>query len=256
MFNSHNFDVLGSTLASTLRRWRGTMGSSKTAQPEKAPELFDREGCPHCRLVREALTELNLDAMIYPVPQGGVRHRQRLQELSGGDTVPFLYDPNTDEKIAGAQAIVTYLFRQYRAKQPPAALRESFINMTGSRLATLVRGGKGLTAAPSNAPKKPLALYSFESSPFSRLVRERLCELELPYLLVNLSKQQLADLGPAAQRLHLGDYKPLPGSKREAFLKEHGRVQAPFLVDPNRGEGAGLFESAEIIKYLNAAYAV
>ncbi len=34
-------------------------------------------------LVREALTELDLDAIIYPCPKGGVRFRQKAQELGG-----------------------------------------------------------------------------------------------------------------------------------------------------------------------------
>lgn len=37
-------------------------------------------------------------------------------------------------------------------------------------------------------PSKTLELYGFENDGESRLVREALCELELPYLLVNVGQ--------------------------------------------------------------------
>ena len=249
----HTLDVINSSLASTLRRWRGTTGSKKTVQPAKLPEIYDREGCPRCRLVREAITELNLNVLVYPCPEGGTRYTARLEELSDDQALPFLYDPNTGQKIAGAQKIIDYLFGQYRGKSAPPALTENFINVAASSLSGKLRGNRGLQAKVSRPAPKKLTLYSFESSPFSRPVREKLCEYELAYQLVNLSKQQLADIGPAGRRLHFGDYKPLAGTKREAFLNQYGRVQVPFLVDPNTG--TEMFESFKILKYLDARYA-
>ncbi len=126
--------------------------------------------------------------------------------------------------------------------------------MIKSRLATVVRGSKGLEAKPSRPTDHDMTLYSFESSPYSRMVRERLCELEVPYKLVNLGKQQRADVGPATFRLHLGEYKPLPNTKRSTMLAEVGNVQVPYLIDPNLE--AELFESADILQYLNQNYAL
>lgn len=249
---NRNLDLLTSTLASTLRGWRGTKGSAKAQQPARPPELFDAEGDPECRLVREALSELDLDAMIYPCPQGGTRHRARLQQLSGGEEVPFLYDPNTGRKLQGAGAIVDYLFNQYGNRSAPLALASNRLNLLTSKLATRLRKQAGTIAKPSRPAAQPMTLYSFESSPFSRLVRERLSELEIPYLLINLSKQQLADMGPANFRLHRGPYRPLPNSKREAMLKRYGRVQVPFLIDPN--QELEMFESADILRYLDTHY--
>ncbi|WP_020409223.1 glutathione S-transferase N-terminal domain-containing protein [Hahella ganghwensis] len=251
--NSHIRNVINSTLASTTRFWRGTSGSKKTQQPEHLPELYDREGCPKCRLVREALTELNLDAMIYPCPEGGSRFAEKLESLSGDCSVPFLVDPNTETRISGAQEIIEYLFLEYRGSEPPKQISETALNLVSSHLTTWVRGLKGTQVKASLAPSKPLTLYSFESSPFSRPVRERLCELEIPYRLINLSKQQWADMGPAGHRLHLGKYRPLPGSKRELFLQQHGEVQVPYLVDPNHQ--TELFESVRILRYLDDYYA-
>ncbi len=88
---------------------------------------------------------------------------------------------------------------------------------------------------------------------FQRPVRETMCALELPYHLVNLGKLEWADMGPATMRFSTGPYKPKQGSKRAAFLKEHGRVQVPFLIDPNHD--VKMFESSEIVAYLEKTYA-
>lgn len=246
-------DITTSTLASTLRRWRGTSASKVALQPEESIVLFDREGCPECRFVREALTELNLNVMVAPCPKGG-RDLKRLSEESGSSLLPRLFDPNTDINLVGRDQIVPYLFKEYRGVEVPKQLQRSLLNDTSSKLASLLRNNAGVHARPSKEAKQPLTLYSFESSPFSRVVRERLCELEIPYLLVNLGKQQLADMGTPGLRFNLGRYQPLENTKREAFFKRHGNVQVPFLVDPNTG--AELFESQEIVKYLNSTYAL
>ncbi len=244
--------VGSSVLASTLRGWRGAMASRKVQQPALLPELYDREGCAHSRFVREALTELNLDVRIVPVPLGSSRNIELLQSVSAQDKVPFLFDPNTGSKLVGSDAIINYLFTTYAGRKPPEQLRATQFNVFKSRLATVVRGSRGLEAKPSIPVEKDLTLYSFEASPYSRLVRERLCELELPYKLINIGKQQRADLGPSNFRLHLGEYKPIPNTKRSYFLSEHGNVQVPYLIDPNTN--LDLFESMDILDYLKQNY--
>ncbi len=244
-------DLTTSTIASTLRSWRGTSASKTAIQPEQLLVLFDREGCPECRFVREALTELNLDAMIAPCPIGG-RDIKRLKLDAGSDDLPRLYDPNTEANLAGRENIINYLYSEYRGIEPPSQLKSSFINNTSSRLASLVRRNAGIKAIPSRQAKTPLTLYSFESSPFSRPVKEKLCELELPYRLINLGKQQLADMGPANFHFTLKPYRPIENTKRDAFFKKHGNVQVPYLEDPNTGEA--LFESQDIVDYLQKTY--
>ena len=245
--------VGSSVLASTLRGWRGASASRTVQQPAQLPELYDREGCAHCRFVREALTELNLDVRIVTIPLGGTRYRQQLMDVSGSDQVPYLVDPNTGEKLGGSNAIVEYLYRHYSSRTVPPQLKATGANVIKSKLATVVRGSQGLEVRPSKPVTLDMTLYSFEASPYSRLVRERLCELELPYKLVNIGKQQMADVGPATFRLHLGEYKPLPNTKRSLMLEERGNVQVPYLIDPNLK--ADLFESEDILQYLNQNYA-
>ena len=49
--------------------------------------------------VREALTLLDLDVLIYPCPKGGTTFRPRARELSGKEQFPFLVDPNRGAKL-------------------------------------------------------------------------------------------------------------------------------------------------------------
>lgn len=248
---NHNLDIALSTMASTLRMWRGTSSTRSNIQPPKELVLFDREGDPQCRRVREVLTAMDLDVTIAPCPIGG-RNIKQLKAESGNATLPMLYDSNTEERRIGADNVIQYLFKQYRGADAPEKYFEGSLTTLGSQVATLFRNQAGLKARPSIQPEKPLTLYSFESSPYSRPVRERLCELEIPYYLINLGKQKWSDMGPAKPRLTLKPYRPLAGTKRDAFFKQHGNVQVPYLIDPNTG--VCMFESADILAYLSQTY--
>ncbi len=236
---------------SVVRAARGSVVKHGGKKPKKLIELYEAEYCPFCRYVREALTELDLDAVIYPVPKKGTRFRSKVEKLGGKPTVPFLRDPNTGTHMYDSEAIVNYLYSHYGpegATAPARVLRTSV-------MATAMRGTQGMFAKPSQAPAKRLELYSFESSPYCRMVRETLCELEIPYVLHSVGKGSavpVAWLTPAARKfLKLTDSTPLT-ENRQRLKKRAGRVQVPYLVDPNTG--AALFESAEIQKYLRETY--
>ena len=103
------------------------------------------------------------------------------------------------------------------------------------------------------APEQLLELWSFEGSPYTRLVREVLTELEIPYILHNVAKERWQDIGPANLRLKPGQYIPLPNGKREKVVEVMGRdIQVPYLVVPNTG--VKMFESAKIVEYLKKQY--
>lgn len=249
----HTIDIISSTLASSVRSWRGTSASRTIQAPAQTLTLFDREGCPKCRLVREAFTELNLDVVIIPCPKEG-KNLNQLKKDTGYSEVPVLVDANTGQKVQGADAAVSYLFEEYRGKKPPKQLIANKLNLLASSMASGIRLNAGITARPAKNAEQPLTLYSFESSPFSRPVRELLCELELPYLLVTLGKQQRSDMGPANFRFTRKPYQPLANSKRASFFEQHGNVQVPYLIDPNTQ--TELFESADIIQYLKSTYLI
>jgi glutathione S-transferase len=225
------FDVTSSIAATLIRLAGGVSSRSVGSRPSETLILYDFESCPFCRKVREALTELDLDARILPCPKRGERYRPELVQRGGKPQFPYLIDPNTGRELYESDDIVDYLYAEYGDGAAAPRPKGMFPVVSGS-LASLVRARRGTFAAPSRAPAEPLELWSFEASPFCRLVRERLCELELPYLLHNVGKGS---------------------AKREAFETRFGRMQVPYLLDPNTGKG--LYESAEIVAYLDATYA-
>ncbi|MDR3419521.1 MAG: glutathione S-transferase N-terminal domain-containing protein [Nevskia sp.] len=250
--------VASSVVASSLRGWRGTAAfRPRTRQPEQPLQLYEFEACPYCRLVREALTELDLDAVIHPCPRGGTRFRPEVKARGGKLQFPFLFDPNTGRGIYESADIIDYLSQTYGGRLRAARGAARRLALGSATLASLARRDlkhlPGLRARPSKAPQQPLELYSFESSPYSRLVREVLCELELPYLLRNTAKARWEDMGPPSMRRTFFAETPVEGRNRQRLLELAGRVQVPYLVDPNTS--TALFESADIIRYLEAEYA-
>ena len=250
----HGLAVFSSVLASQLRGWRGSVSFRPAKRmPEKPLELYDIEASPYCRLVREALCEMDIDVMVYPCPAKGTRFRPKAQELGGKQQFPYFVDPNTGAAMYESLDITDYIAKTYegRVRIARGARRSAAVGM--GILATVTRGLRGLKARPSTAPAKPLELYSFESSPFSRLVREVLCELELPYLLRNTGKARKSDIGPPAWRDKWFKGPKDTSRNRKALLARSGHVQVPYLVDPNTG--VEMYESKDIIAYLEKTYA-
>lgn len=250
-------EVGTSVLASTLAGWRGSMTQRPAERlPVKPLELYEFEACPYCRLVRETLTELDLDAMIHPCPKGGKRFRARAQTLGGKQQYPFLLDPNTGARLYGSDTIIAYLGKTYGGPVRKRAGLRLRLAVGSSMAATAARawmGVRGLNMQPSRAPKQPLELYSFESSPYSRLAREVLCELELPYLLRNTGKARMSDMGPPSFRDRLFKGPRDTSRNRKALLERTQHVQVPYLIDPNTG--VEMYESAAIVDYLRKTYA-
>ncbi|MEN9866192.1 MAG: hypothetical protein RL748_1782, partial [Pseudomonadota bacterium] len=120
---SPTLNLISSSLASTLRFWNGTWGKLASTAPVQTLQLFDREDDARCRLVREVLTELDLDVMIYPCPLGGKRFAKQRRKLAPkAGAVPVLHDPNTGHSISSAGPIIDYLFQHYAAQPIPARL--------------------------------------------------------------------------------------------------------------------------------------
>jgi glutathione S-transferase len=224
-------DVFTSGLTSVGRLGAGHAVGELGERPEQPLELYEFESCPFCRKVREALTVLDLQAMVMPCPKGGERYRPTVRERGGKALFPFLVDPNTGEQMYESDDIVRYLFTRYGDGRVPGLLAMGPLNTLSSVLAGMPRAAVGTRVEPSRLPEEPLELYSMEASPFCRLVREKLCTLELPYLLHNVGKNS---------------------PSREAFVKRSGKMMVPWLSDPNTG--TELFESADIVHYLQETY--
>jgi glutathione S-transferase len=250
---AHDLDVVSSAITTLLRGGVGIATRPAAARPNYLFELYEFESCPYCRLVREALTELDLDALIYPCPKGGERFRPKVEVLGGKTQFPFLVDPNTARSMYESADIVRYLFENYGGGELPLHWRFMDAQKFSSTVAGLVRAGRGQRARASVAPEKPLELYAFESSPYARLVRERLCELEIPYVLRACGRTTASDWVPPGLRRAFGVEAAPETLNRRALLARAGVLSIPYLIDPNTD--TALAESAAILAYLEATYA-
>ena len=224
-------DVLTSVAASLARLGSGAQVGELGRRPEKTLELYEFEGCPYCRKVREALSILDLDAVIYPCPKGGRRFREELIARGGKAQFPYLVDPNTGKEMYESDEIVRYLFETYGDGKVPLLLSLPLVTDLSAQIASAWRPTRGIRSKPSHPPEQMLELYSFEASPFCRIVREELCMLEIPYLL-----QNVAGGSP----------------RREAFTARSGQMRVPYLADPN--QSTEMFESEDIVAYLESSY--
>ncbi len=113
----------------------------------------------------------------------------------------------------------------------------SAIDNAHSFAASILRLPRGLFVKKENQknpprPTKALRVYEFEACPFCRKVREEMTELDLNY--INISCPQGAT------------------QKREALEERGGKVQFPYLIDPNTG--VEMYDSEDIITYLAETY--
>lgn len=81
-------------------------------------------------------------------------------------------------------------------------------------------------------PAQLLELYSMEGCSTCRRVRQTLTELDIDYVHRSCPR---------------GD-----SESRRRLLERAGKVQVPYLVDPNHG--VEMFESADIIRHLVSVY--
>jgi glutathione S-transferase len=214
---SRKLQVLGGFIASGVRFATATSIGRLGPRPEQLLEMWDNERSAQARSVREALSLLDLDARVNP----SVLLRE-----------PRLLDPNAGGvELEGAEAIVRHLYEKYGARPAPRLLHAPPVRAaTGLAMDWLT---PRVRRHPSRVPPRTLELWSFESSPYCRLVRTVLTGLELPYLLHNVAKDS---------------------PRREAFVARSGKMQVPYLFDPNTG--AELFESRRIEQYLMSTYAL
>ena len=241
-----------SMISTLLRASNGIQSTPAAHKPQELLQLYDIENCPYCRLVREALTELDLDAEVYPCPKSGERFRPEATDRGGKAQFPYLVDPNTEVEMYESLDIIAYLFETYGQREVPLKWKAGQLQILGSMMASAPRVSHGMRVKPGTAPEYLLELYSFESSPYARPVRELLCELEIPYIVRNCGRTQLQEwiLPPIRERLNIRTDSEL--GNRQVLQDTEGRVSIPYLYDPNTERG--LFESADILEYLQQTY--
>ncbi len=227
---------VGSFAATVVRLGRGisaaVTGEGRRA-PERLLELWDFEGCPYCRKVREVLSELDLDYLARPVARGSGR-RAELVARGGKMQAPYLVDPNTGTALYESDDIIAYLNATYGggARAGWRLPVPSVLDNLHSALASAVRLGRGARARKARHDAlEPLLLYNMEGSPYCRKVREALSELDLSHVVRNL---------------------PKGSPKRAELVQRGGKMQVPYLVDPNTGRA--MYESDDIVAYLEERY--
>ena len=203
-----------------------------TTRPAKPVTLYEYEGSPYCKKVREACSVLDLDVLFKPCPQGSLAFRAESKAL-GATTYPFLLDENTGAKMSESDDIIEYLFSTYGGETKiPFLLRRGGLATNSTAYAAALARMKGLSARQAKKmPEQPLELWTYEISPFSKLVREKLTELCLP---------------------HVVKYCPRGSEKRDELYTTVGHFQVPFLRDPNTGKA--MFESKDICEYVEREY--
>ncbi|KAL6559185.1 hypothetical protein OROHE_006554 [Orobanche hederae] len=190
-------------------------------RPEKPIEIYEFESCPFCRKVREIVSVLDLDLNFCP----------KVSQMGGKPQFPYMVDPNTGVSMYESDDIIKYLVGKYGDGNVPLMLSLGPFTTLMEGLAMLGRMGSSYT--PSKLPDKPLEIWAYEASPFCKVVREVLVELELPHVLRSCAR----------------------GSpKRNLLYQRVGHFQVPYLEDPNTG--IQMFESADIVDYLRTTYAL
>jgi anaphase-promoting complex subunit 7 len=158
-----------------------------------------------------------------------------VREYGGKEQFPYLIDPNTGVSMYESGEIVKYLFQQYgRGKKPSTGLLESTL-FTGW-MPTILRAGRGMSLwekTTPNSPPKKLELFSYENNQYARIVRETLCELEIPYILQNVGEGSL---------------------RTKLLLDTSGSKEVPYIIDPNTGAQIGGHKN--ILSYLFETYSI
>ncbi|MDH3689735.1 MAG: glutathione S-transferase N-terminal domain-containing protein [Gammaproteobacteria bacterium] len=226
-------DIATSFLASAARLGTGLYVGALGPRPLKLLQLFEFEGCPFCRKVREALAILDLDAQVYPCPKGGQRYRPLVHARGGMSQFPYLVDPNTGQSMYESSLIVRYLFTNYGNGSVPLMLKLRPLADLTSTLASYMRLFRGTYYHNARRPKKLLELYGIEPCPDSRCAREELSRLEIAYVLRNVSRNS---------------------PRREQVKTRIGTNNLPYLVDPNTGTHVGAV--GDIVRYLRETYAL
>jgi len=229
----------------SIRDGSSVMNAEDVPRPKRPLVLYEYDASPYCKRVREFINLLDLTVEYRPCPgarQG--KFSDELYEKTGRRTVPYLYDPNTDQGLFESSDQIEYLLANYGPVDESTYDRKALwpitfeaFSMFTSTLCAITLGMPGArkqtNARPDNEEMQPVELWGYEASPFVRNVREKLGTLCLPHVMISCSKGS---------------------ANRDKMVAKTGRFQVPYLVDPNTG--VEMYESEEIVKYLEEVYTV
>ncbi|KAE8775266.1 hypothetical protein D1007_52257 [Hordeum vulgare] len=160
------------------RKVKETSKVGQCPRPAKPIEIYEFEG-----YVREMVSVLDLDVLYYPCPKGGPTFRPKVLEMGGKKQFPYMVDPNTGVAMYESDDIINYLAKTYGDGSVPTMLKLGLLTTITAGLALSGRSGKGSSYSPAKLPSQPIEIWAYEGSPFCKIARETLVELELPHLL-------------------------------------------------------------------------
>jgi glutathione S-transferase len=217
--------------ASVLRGGRGLVAQSGARQPARMLEIYEFEGCPFCRKVRDVMSELDLEYVARTSARGSAK-RDAIMARGCKHQFPYLVDPNTGSEMYESEDIIDYLCKTYGEGRAVLARVLSPVNTVSAALASAARPrGSRVRARRDVQPEQLLELYNFEASPYCRKVREVLNELDLDYVVHNVAKRS---------------------ARRPQLVARGGKMMVPYLIDPNTKRE--MYESDDIIAYLDSTY--
>lgn len=207
--------------------------ASSYTRPKKPLILYEYDGNPECKKVREACSLLDLTVEFRPCPGAISGFSDLLVAVTKGKReVPFMIDSNPSmykPELLGSKNIVTHLFDTYG---PGVEFAPKNLVSGGKPKNT---GAKTIkNARNDNQKMKPITVYGWEGARPVTPVRQALDKLGLAHVFINCS----------------------PESSNRKLLEKRtkGVYQVPYIIDPNTG--VEMFESAEIVKYLENVYTV
>ena len=224
--------------------------ATKSVRTIATLQLWDIENDVACRSVRERLTELDLNALVIPAAANSQSMLDSKYEYAHPflqddrtPTVPFLMVKKEGKEIlvSGKDNILAFLDEVVieRESDDSDTTEQNEVvealQLAGSYVASWLRFGRGTSvascASPSNQPKTPPILYSYEGNQFCRLVREVFTELDIVYELRSAGKE-------SPRRVELAS---ITG----------GSSQCPYLIDGD----VKMPESKDIVQHLYQNYA-
>ena len=125
------------------------------ARPAEPIKLYEFEGCPFCKKVREACAYLDISAEFYPCPRGSPNYRPFVEKEGGKAQFPYMIDPNQNVSMYESDDIIKHLFNNYGPGEDaiPGTLSGSPLNAISAGLSLLPRAGAGSTYRSAKTPE-------------------------------------------------------------------------------------------------------
>ncbi|XP_013623803.1 PREDICTED: uncharacterized protein LOC106329672 [Brassica oleracea var. oleracea] len=119
-----------------------TVKENSKLGPRPEIEIYEFEGCPFCRKVREMVGVLDLDILYYPCPRGSPNFRPKVNQMGGKQQFPYMVDPNTGVSMYESDGTIKYMSEKYGDGTVPLSLTLGPLTVITAGFAMIGRLGK------------------------------------------------------------------------------------------------------------------